>query len=104
MLKNKRYPFTAWAIAGAPEDPGVYCLWIAEELIYIGSAEAPSSGIKARLSEHFAGQTTAGFIATHYAWEISRRPCARAHELLLEFQRLFEGRPRLNGVADKSTG
>ena len=33
-----RYPFTTWAAAGAPTDPGVYALWQDEELIYYGCA------------------------------------------------------------------
>jgi len=99
VLYNKRYAFAAWAISGAPDDPGVYCLWVGDELIYIGCAEAPSASIRSRLADHFAEHAVgAGQSATHYSWEISRRPGERELELLQEFERRFGRLPRLNGT------
>ena len=100
MLYNKRYEFAVWAVPGAPDDPGVYCLWVGDELIYIGCAEAPSASIRSRLSDHLSGQTPGPAGITHYAWEISRRPRERELELLQEFERRFGRLPRLNGTTD----
>lgn len=97
MLNHKRYPFTAWAISSAPEDPGVYGLWLDGELIYIGSASSPGATIQSRLADHLSQQGAGGAkIATEYAWELSRNPRAREIELLEEYRRQFLRYPLLN--------
>ena len=95
MFELKRYPFTSWAISGAPEDLGVYVLWKGGEIVYIGSATGPE-GIKAALREQFAKESEGSKIATEYGWEISRNPRARELELLAEHRRRFQRLPRLN--------
>lgn len=103
MLEHKRYPFTAWAISSAPEDPGVYGLWLGGELIYIGSASSPGATIRSRLADHLAQEgADGGKIATEYAWELSRNPHVREAELLQEYCRQFQRYPLLNRRAGEA--
>lgn len=73
MLASPRYPFAAWAVKGAPEDPGVYALYAGQKLICIGVADGVRSTIRARL---LGWLKRAGDLPTitHYQWEISSRP------------------------------
>jgi hypothetical protein len=97
VIRHKRYPFTAWAISGAPEDPGVYALWKNGEVVYIGSAPAGGSSIRSRLIDHLTEHTQdGGYLATEYSWELSRNPRARELELIEEYQRENHRLPRLN--------
>ena len=85
-------------LAGAPDEPGVYALWLGEELIYYGKASGGNAGrvtIRSRLMEHFQNQVD----VTHYSWEISREPAQREHELLREYRETFGRLPRMNDAA-----
>jgi len=96
IKSRARYPFTEWAIAGAPADPGVYALWEHDELIYYGCAYGEGASIQARLLQHLSGNAhpcTAG--ATHYTWELCRDPRRREAELLQEHEAKSR-RPRCN--------
>ena len=98
MVDLPRYPFTAYAINGAPEDAGVVLLWLGEELIYIG-ATGSTGGIQELLRrQHEAGAPLARE-ATHYSWEIRRDPKAREIELLEKFAREHQRAPRCNDAA-----
>ena len=95
---SRRYKFNRIVLAGAPDEPGVYALWLGEELIYYGKASGGNAGratIRSRLMEHFHNQVD----ATHYSWEISREPGARESELLREYRETFGRLPRLNEAA-----
>lgn len=97
LIRHKRYPFTGWAIAGAPDDPGVYALWKNSELIYIGSASPGGATIRSRLVDHFAEHSQdGGYLATEYSWELSRNPRIRELELLEEYRAEHNRLPRLN--------
>ena len=93
-IASPRYPFTRENLTGAPEDPGVYALYEADELIYVGRAELPSN-IRLRLLEHFFALLHPSK-ATHYAWEICRHPRTRQEQLIQEFERAHFRRPRYN--------
>ena len=87
-LASPRYPFTEWAVAGAPDDPGLYALYDHEKLLCIGVALArdASDTIRARLLAHFeASRPTTS--ATHYKWEITRYPLRRRAEYLAALER-----------------
>jgi hypothetical protein len=73
MLASPRYPFAAWAVKGAPEDPGIYALYADHKLLCIGMADGVRSTIRAKLLGLLdrAGDLPA---ITHYQWEISSRP------------------------------
>jgi hypothetical protein len=78
---RQRFPFTAWAISGAPEDSGVIALWQGEELIFLGRA----AQIRMALWEHYA-RKAAPFDATHYSWELSRTAAQLEADLLREYE------------------
>lgn len=98
MLDLPRYPFTAYAINGAPEDAGVILLWHGEELIYIGAAGA-KGGIQELLRRQREHGTPCARQATHYSWEIRRDAKARERELLEIFAGAHQRVPRCNGQA-----
>ena len=74
MLASPHYTFEAWAIKGAPDDPGLFALFRKGELICIGIATGSSTQdtIRARLTAAF--EEAAGGEITHYQWEITSRP------------------------------
>ena len=98
MLDLPRYPFTTYAINGAPEDAGVVLLWQGDELVYIG-ATGPEGGIQQMLRRQHQQGTPCTREATHYSWEIRRDPKARELELLQWFAGEHQRAPRCNGEA-----
>jgi len=97
-IASPRYLFTAWSISGAPPDAGVYVLWEADELIYVGRALGGEATIQSRLREHYTRHARP-WDATHYGWELSRDAAAREAELLREFEAAFHRLPRGNQAA-----
>ena len=92
-----RYPFVEWAIAGAPNDPGVFALWRDGELIYYGSTQGEGATIQSCLFDHYAGRANPCTArATHYSWELSRDATRRERELLREHQAEAKRLPRCN--------
>ena len=99
MLDLPRYPFTTYAINGAPEDAGVVLLWQGEELTYIGATDSATGGIQELLRRQYEQGTPCMRQATHYSWEIRRDPKARELELLRRFAGEHRRAPRCNGEA-----
>ena len=91
-----RYPFTAAAVAHAPEEGGIYGLFVSGELIYLGSASgAPGQGIRDFLQRHLGGAHGACTqAATQYTWEISQYWTTREMQVLAEFSKRHRGKPR----------
>jgi hypothetical protein len=91
-----RYPFTAAAVAHAPEEGGIYGLFQSGELIYLGAASGrPGEGIRDFLGRHLGGahgECTRS--AMQYTWEISIYWATREMEVLAEFRKRHRGRPR----------
>lgn len=85
-------------VAGSPEEPGLYALWRADELIFLGRASTGAT-IRARLTEHLDAPCPCTEGATHYSWELSLQPAAREAEVLREFQARFGRLPRCNDRA-----
>lgn len=79
-LASPKYPFKEFAIAGAPEDPGVYALYREDKILCIGVATEKET-IRARLLAHFIGGAHQSGV-THYQWEISRNAHAKREEYL----------------------
>ena len=94
-IEMKRYPFTRPIIEYAPSDSGgVYVLWEADEIIYIGRT-GRSTDIRACLLEHLEGaRGNCSNKATHYSWEITIWDSARETELLALFARENRRDPR----------
>jgi hypothetical protein len=99
-LPARRYRFARVAIAGAPEEAGVYALWEGDEVIYYGRADGGQQGggstIRSRLLAHYYEDRKR---PTHYSWEVCKSPAAREAELLREYERTFGRRPRGNEAA-----
>jgi hypothetical protein len=93
-IASPKYSFSAWSIAGAPADAGVYVLWQREELLYVGRAQ----NIRGRLLEHYARRVPP-HDASHYGWEIERFAALREAELLSEWRALTGKPPRFNAGA-----
>lgn len=87
-LASPRYPFTEWAVAGAPDDPGIYALYEQDRLLCIGVALARDEHdtIRARLLAHLRAPNGASG-TTHYKWEITRAPLQLRREYLQRLQR-----------------
>ena len=95
-IASPRYALITSMVSGAPADPGVYCLWENEELIYYGHARGGSETIQSCLKQHLAGNNTCTARATHYGWEIAASPPAREADLVQEFERQNKRLPRCN--------
>ena len=93
-LLSRKWPFLEYIVASAPTDAGLYGLWKAEELLFVGVAEA-AVGIRACLKRHFAGEhgevTRA---ADHFSWELSFEPQRRRDEVLAAFVKQHGRMPR----------
>ena len=89
-IASPRYPFTEAAVAGAPDDPGVYALFQDQQIVFYGIAAGVAT-IQSRLKAHLSGMIHPDQ-ATHYAWEIARDPERKRAELLAEHDVLY-GRP-----------
>ena len=90
-----RYPFTAWAILGSPDEAGVYILWEGNELTYVGRANGGST-IRSCLLEHFEKHRTCPCTPTHYAWKLARDVHLGERELLLRYREQHATLPRCN--------
>ena len=96
-LPDEQFPFTARLIAGAPEQAGVYALWHAGAVIYIGHAKGRGATIRSQLVEHFTGTLGACTRrASHYSWRISRDPAAAERDLLAEYRTANSRLPSCN--------
>src|SRR3954454_13018587 len=101
-MPRDAFPFTAKLIAGAPEEPGVYVLWLEEQIIYIGHAAGGTAGgaatIRSCLVDHFSGANgPCTRRATHYSWELTlRAPAERERTLLAEYQTAHSHLPSCN--------
>jgi len=93
-ITGQKYSFSAWSIAAAPEDSGIYVLWERDELLYVARAHT----IRGQLLEHYA-RRLAPHDATHYGWEVVRFPAVREAEVLREWHALAGKLPRFNSAA-----
>jgi hypothetical protein len=58
-IASPRYPFKTGNILGAPDDPGVYALYVEEELIFFGHANGGAT-IQTRWRSHGKRATMRG--------------------------------------------
>jgi hypothetical protein len=90
-----RYPFAAYAIAAAPDEPGIYILWERGELTYIGST-AGDATIHSILLDHLANPGKCPCRPTHYSWRLARQPKFAEYLLLKDHLERFQTLPRCN--------
>jgi hypothetical protein len=87
--KNSLRSLEAWAIKGAPEDPGLFALYCRGELICVGVAKGTSTQdtIRARLTALFEDPANVEII-THYQWEIDSKPDLKRELYLKQLRRV----------------
>jgi hypothetical protein len=95
LAELTRYPFAAYAVTAAPDEPGIYLLWERGELTYIGSTAADAT-IRSILFEHLADPTRCPCRPTHYSWRLARQPKFAEYVLLKDHLARFRSLPRCN--------
>jgi hypothetical protein len=96
-VAGPRYAFIPSFIRTAPNEAGVYSLWEGSELIYYGKAEGGTATIQSCLMYHFLGHSgVCTRHASHYSWEVNRKPADLEAELLKEHEAAFNRLPRCN--------
>lgn len=94
-VNGNKVAFHQANIENAPDEPGVYVLYVGGHLVYYGSTE---KSIRSRLIDHLqgrGGECTAA--ATVYGCEISLQPLKRERELLIEYKSAYGVLPHCNG-------
>ena len=98
---GNRLAFTQANIENAPDEPGVYVLYIGGHLVYYGSTE---TSIRSHLLSHLLGhegKCTAA--ATVYGCEIVFKPPKRERELLKEYKTAYGSLPLCNATMSKES-
>ena len=80
-IRSPKWLVLAALVYAAPDTPGVYELWEDDELVCV---RATHGGTLREELVHELFEAHAE--ATHFSWEISFRPAARAQELLAEYE------------------
>ena len=97
-LAGRRWSFSATVVSGAPEASGVFGLYEAGELVYLGSTAAGTT-LRSALAAQLRNATRPNSPirdVTHYAWEIVGLPDLRELQLLDEFRAQHGKAPRCN--------
>ena len=101
----RRFEFSPDEISSVPEEEGVYVLFDADEIIYIGRAVGRFLTLRRCLSDHGVGVFgDCTRRASHFAWEAAKSPIARETELLHEFQRTSGRLPRCQEGRRRTAG
>jgi hypothetical protein len=95
-INGKRYAFVDYAVAGAPQDPGIFALWDGDELIYVGTAQGEGVTLQSALKQHLEGAFPCTQASTHYSWELARNVKLREQQVLRDFAARFRRSPRCN--------
>ncbi|NQV84603.1 MAG: hypothetical protein HQ494_12375 [Rhodospirillales bacterium] len=92
---GKKIPLTPKNVENAPDEPGVYALYIGGHLVYYGYAE---TSIRDDLRDHRSGgKSKCTAAATIYDCEICLRPPNRQRDLLAEYKKAYGILPLCNG-------
>ncbi|HET7669447.1 MAG TPA: hypothetical protein VFK84_03480 [Burkholderiales bacterium] len=81
MSIYKRWRFTEGMVKDAPDCAGVYVLWSDSAALSVGEAAGRGDTIRSRLLGCLGLDEV-----THYSWEITRAPQARAMEIARELR------------------
>ena len=97
-ISGKRYAFTKKNVDKSPNEHGVFALFDASELIYVGRAAGNGMTIRSEMQKHLGTEDAVGAgKATHYCREATEDSEQRLNELLTEYKQANEGRlPRRN--------
>lgn len=86
-LLTRKWPFLDYVVGSSPTDKGLYALWKADELLFVGIADE-ASGIRGCLLRHFDGEHGPVLkSADHFSWELSFEPEKRRGEVLEAFEK-----------------
>jgi hypothetical protein len=100
-ISGDLHAFSKANVEKAPEESGVYALYIPGILIYIGIAGQDCATLRSRLESHFSGAEgacTRG--ASAFRYELTTNPAERGRELLEGYSRGHGGKlPRCNDQA-----
>ena len=78
-IRGPKWFIIATLVSMAPDTPGVFELWKDDKLIFVGATH--NSTLRTALVRKLLENE---HDATHFSWEITYRPAARARELLAE--------------------
>ncbi|MBC8338078.1 MAG: hypothetical protein ISR51_01705 [Rhodospirillales bacterium] len=93
-VNGNRVAFNRDNVIHAPDEPGVYVLYVGGHLIYYGSTE---KSIRSRLLDHLSGREgECTSVATVYGCEVSLNPLKRERELLIEYKTAYGVLPHCN--------
>jgi len=93
-VNGDKVTFTQRNVENAPDESGVYVLYVGGHLIYYGSTE---KSIRSRLLDHLSGrEDKCTSVATVYGCEISLNPLRRERELLVEYKTAYGVLPHCN--------
>ena len=94
MSIDKRWRFTDVMVKDAPDCAGVYVLWCERRPLAVGAAGGRGDTVQSRLLSHLEHAKAAGLEhITHYSWEITRTPKARAAQVERELGLAGGGEP-----------
>jgi hypothetical protein len=93
---SRKWPFIDYTVSAAPQDAGVYALWVQDDIVFIGYTGAGES-IRSCLLAHFNGvHGNVTEQADHYSWEIASDPKARRGEVMQTYIENHGVAPRCN--------
>jgi len=97
-ITEGKVPFTKQNIDKTPTSHGIFILYDASSVIYIGSSNL-IGGIRTHLQRHKRGDEGFCTMRTRYfMYEICPFPGERKQELLDEYQKKYRQLPRCNGM------
>ena len=93
-VNGNKLALTRKNIENAPDEPGVYALYVGGHMIYYGSAE---NSIQSSLLAHMSGgEGDCTAVANVYSCELALNPVSRQKELLKEYKRAYGVLPHCN--------
>ena len=96
---GEKHRFTLKNVESAPNAPGVYALYMDNEIAFYGAAGGEDT-IRSRLADHLWGRQSPGRGAARaFSSEVTRFPLSRGQALLEEHRRSTWRLPRYNEVS-----
>jgi hypothetical protein len=103
-ILGEKHRFTRSNVELAPNAPGVYALYVGDEVAFYGAAGAGET-IRSRLSEHLGGRQAPGRDAARaFSYEVTRFPMSRERALLEEHRRRTWRLPDYNQPERRADG
>ncbi|HZM36916.1 MAG TPA: hypothetical protein VFC18_20835 [Burkholderiales bacterium] len=97
-IASLRWRLDAETLRDVPESPGVFTLWSASDLVYIGRTDG-----NATLRDRLRSVLHAGVAVSHFTWEVTVTPRTRAGDLLNAYLEKNGRLPRYNEHAPEGS-